>query len=374
VSSRAVCTQSYMAALRRVAGGGGAGRGRYATLRGRQPTPPRTSTVAHPIPPPTVAAASDRWPPAAAGSAVSVGNFDGVHVGHAAIIRRLCDVARRLGVPSVAFTFDPHPAAVLRPLAAPVPLTTPGRRAALLRSLGVDAVVVQPTDRGLLSLSAAGFYDEILRGRLRARAIVEGSDFRFGADRAGGIRLLEEFARRDGLTLEEVPPVLADGLPVSSSRLRALIAAGNVRHAACLLTAPYRVTGTVVMGARRGATLGFPTANLAAIATLLPAAGVYAARVVLPGPAADAAPAGLPAAVHIGPNVTFGETATSVEVHLIGFHGTLYGATLDVDFLDRLRDTVRFGSVEDLKAQLAADVARALEVARAVPVGPRGVA
>ncbi len=313
------------------------------------------------IPPPLIAAASGRWTPRSPACAVTVGNFDGVHLGHAAIVRHLCDAARRLDVPAVAFTFDPHPAVVVRPDAAPAPLTTPARRAALLRSLGVDAVVVQPTDRALVSLPAESFYADILQGRLRARVIVEGTDFRFGANRTGDIHLLETLCGRDGVTLETVPAVVADGLPVSSSRLRGLISAGAVREASLLLTSPYRLTGTVVEGARRGATIGFPTANLSGIATLLPAAGVYAARVTLPDHTTH------PAAVHIGPNISFGETRISVEAHLIGFSGTLYGSSLDVDFLDRLRDTQRFDSIDALKMQLTADVARALEVVGSVP-------
>ena len=308
-----------------------------------------------PISPPVVAAATGRWTPESSACAVTVGNFDGVHLGHAAIVRQVCAAARRLDVPAVAFTFDPHPAVVLRPDAAPTPLTTPARRAELLLDLGIDAVLVQPTDRSLVSLPAEAFYGEILRSRLRARAIVEGGDFRFGANRAGDIHLLKSLCDRDGVRLETVPAVMADGLPVSSSRLRSLVAAGDVRQAALLLTSPYRLTGTVVEGARRGGTIGFPTANLSAIATLLPASGVYAARVILSDTTCH------PAAVHVGPNISFGETRISVEAHLIGYAGMLYGSTLDVDFIEKLRDTQRFDSIDALKAQLTADVARALE-------------
>jgi len=297
-----------------------------------------------------------------AGSAVTVGNFDGVHRGHAAIVARLVGLARRLGVPAVAFTFDPHPAAILRPDAAPPPLTTTARRAQLLLGLGVDAVAVQPTDQALVALTAEEFFTHVLRGGLRARAVVEGPDFRFGAGRRGDVDLLGTLCAGAGMELETVPPVLCDGGPVSSSRIRGLVAAGRVREAAALLTAPYRLTGRVVEGARRGRTLGFPTANLADIATLLPAAGVYAARVVVPGGCVHAA------AVHVGPVVSFGETRITVEPHLVGFTGDLYGATLDVDFIDRLRDTRRFASTDDLKAQLADDVATA--VASVAAAGP----
>ena len=324
----------------------------FSTLR--PPVPP--------IPPPLIASsAGGRWTSESPACAVAVGNFDGVHLGHAAIVRGLCGLARRIDVPAVAFTFDPHPATLVRPEAAPAPLTTPARRSSLLLSLGVDAVLVQPTNQELVSLRADLFYAEILRARLRARAIVEGADFRFGANREGDIRLLETLCSRDGVTLETVPAVLADGLPVSSSRLRGLIAAGAVREAALLLTAAYRITGTVVEGAKRGRTLGFPTANLEDIATLLPAAGVYAARVTVPSFGVH------PAAVHVGHNISFGATRLTVEAHLIGFSGPLYGMTLDVDFLDRLRDTHRFESVEALKAQLATDSTRAREIARSTP-------
>jgi riboflavin kinase/FMN adenylyltransferase len=287
---------------------------------------------------------------------VAVGNFDGVHLGHAAIARRLRRAADRAGVPALAVTFDPHPAAIVRPESAPVPLTTPARRAELLLALGLDAVLVQPADAALLGLEPAAFYAWMLRDRLAAVAIVEGHDFRFGAGRAGDVELLASLAAADQAVVEVVEPVVAAGEPVSSSRLRRLVAAGDVAAVQRLSTAPHRATGRVVVGARRGRGLGFPTANLAAIATLLPAPGVYAARAIVAGRA-------YAAAVNVGPAPTFGSTVNTVEAHLIGFAGDLYDHVLDVDFLDRLRDTRRFSSVEDLKTQLAEDVARAAVVA-----------
>lgn len=323
-------------------------------------TPPRSRAAVPPLPDPQVFSrpgfrTGDRC-------AVAVGNFDGVHLGHAAIVSALRSAAARLAVPALALTFDPHPAAVVRPATAPETLTTPARRAELLLRLGLDAVLVQPADAALVALGAEEFYDEVLRRRLGAAAVVEGVDFRFGAGRAGDVPLLATLCRRDGVALEVVPPVVVGGLPVSSSRLRSLVAAGRVREAADLATAPHRISGRVVAGKRRGATLGFPTANLAEIATLVPGTGVYAARVAVAG-------TGHAAAVHVGPNVTFGEAETSVEVHLIGFAGDLYGSPLDVDFLDRLRDTRRFASIDDLKRQLAADVAAAAGVAAAATSG-----
>jgi riboflavin kinase/FMN adenylyltransferase len=297
---------------------------------------------------------------------VAVGNFDGVHIGHAEIARRLIATARRLDVPAVAYTFDPHPAAIVRPESAPAPLSTPARRAALLLALGVDAVLVQPADRDLVSLSAERFYADILRGRLRAVALVEGADFRFGAGRRGDVATLAALGAADGVAVEVVPPVVAAGEPVSSSRVRRLIAAGDLREANALATAPYRLTGTVVHGARRGGPLGFPTANLAELATLVPGQGVYAGRATVAGDARHH-----PAAIHIGPNVSFGATAVSVEAHLVGFTGDLYGAVLHVDFLERLRDTRRFASEAELKHQLAADVERAATIARAAETDER---
>jgi len=295
--------------------------------------------------------------PPLARAAVAVGNFDGVHLGHAAIAARLREIAAAAGVPAVALTFDPHPASIVRPDAAPVPLTTPARRAELLLNLGLDAVLVQPADPALVALSAEAFYREMLRGRLGGVAFVEGPDFRFGAGRAGDVNLLERLAAADGATVAIVPPVLAGGETVSSSRLRGLVAAGDVAEAAALATAPHRATGRIVAGARRGRSLGFPTANLAEVVTLLPAPGVYAARAAF---ADDREPRHwFAAAVNLGAAPTFGETAAGLEVHLVGFAGDCYDRLLDVDFLARLRDTRRFDSVDDLKQQLAADVAQA---------------
>lgn len=313
--------------------------------------------------PPVVHARVNDWSPAT-GLALTVGNFDGVHLGHAEIVRRLRAMADRLGVSAAVLTFDPHPATIVRPAAAPVPLTTPARRAELLLALGLDAVFVQPVDRRFVALEAEAFYHQLLRGRLRARAIVEGADFHFGRGRRGDVGLLTALAAADGVAVEIVAPVAAAGAAISSSRVRGLVAAGDITAANRLLTRPFRVTGEVGHGAHRGTALGFPTANLAAIATLLPAAGVYAARAVLPDGRVHAA------AVHIGPNASFGETAVSVEAHLVGFTGDLYGSRLDVDFLARLRDTRCFDAIDDLVAQMRSDVEAAARIAAPSALGP----
>jgi riboflavin kinase / FMN adenylyltransferase len=281
---------------------------------------------------------------------VAIGNFDGVHRGHARIVERLLALARQVGGPAIAFTFDPHPVRLLRPEHAPPPLTWTDRKAELLEQLGVDAMIAYPTDASLLALSPRDFFSRIVRESLAARGMVEGPNFYFGCNRTGTIDVLRGLCDEATIALDIVEPLQVSGENVSSSRVRKLIQAGDVAAAAELLTQPYRIRGMVTHGAARGATLGFPTANLDAIDTLLPALGVYAGRAILPDRT-------WPAAIHLGPNPTFGEQGVKVEVHLVGFAGSLYGQPMEVDFLARLRDIRRFVSVEELKSQLHLDIA-----------------
>ncbi len=289
------------------------------------------------------------------GGAVTIGNFDGVHQGHARLVDRLRRHAHRAGGPAVVFTFDPHPVVLLRPVEAPHPLTWTERKAELLGQLGIDVMIAYPTNLELLQLSAWEFFERIVVQRLKASAIVEGPNFRFGHAREGDTGLLEEFCRRVDVELEIVHPVVDGDHYVSSSRVREWIRAGDIDSATTVLTCPYRVRGLVTHGARRGGTIGFPTANLEAIDTLMPGHGVYAGRAL----AADRT---WPAAINIGPNPTFGEHALKFETHLIGFSGNLYGQPLEVDFFSRLRDIHPFGSVEELKTQLHADISSAQAV------------
>lgn len=282
--------------------------------------------------------------------AVSIGNFDGVHRGHAQIIGRLAAMARRVRGPAVVFTFDPHPAHVLHPDRAPRPLSWTDRKAELLAAASAEAVIAYPIDREFLRLDAKAFFDRIVRDRLDARGMVEGPNFFFGHDRTGDIGALEHFCSDAGIVLEVVEPVALGGEVVSSSRVRSLIAAGQVEQARQMLTEPYRIRGRVVRGAGRGADLGFPTANLGRIDTLLPAEGIYAGR-------GWVRQAPWPAAIAIGPNPTFGEAALKVEAHLIGFEGSLYDQPIEVDFLARLRNIERFESAQQLVAQMDRDVA-----------------
>lgn len=294
----------------------------------------------------------EQLPPELKGGAVTIGNFDGVHRGHAHLIDRLVRHSRQCGGPAVVFTFDPHPLALLKPEWLPVPMTRTERKAELLGELGVDAMIAYPTDWALLSLDPRSFFDRILRDKLAANGIVEGPNFHFGKDRAGDVALLEDFCRSAGITLEVVDPQLlpgADDQLISSSRVRNLILQGAIQEANQLLTRPYRLRGVVARGAARGATIGFPTANLERIKTALPAPGVYACRAWVDRVA-------YAAATNVGPNPTFGEQAMKFEVHLIDYSGNLYDHTLDVDFLQRLRDIQSFPGLAALVEQLHTDI------------------
>jgi riboflavin kinase/FMN adenylyltransferase len=294
----------------------------------------------------------EQLPPAARGGAVSIGNFDGVHLGHRRIIKRLLERADEVAGAAIVFTFDPHPVRLLRPQESPPPLTWTERKAQLLKEQGVDWIIAYPTDLKLLQLTADQFFDRIVVDALAAKAIVEGPNFYFGHNREGNVARLQAMAAAAGMTLDVVAPLALDGELVSSSLCRQRIAAGNVAAAARMLTHPYRIRGMVTHGAGRGGQIGFPTANLEAIDTLLPAVGVYAGRAWIAGEA-------FPAAINIGPNPTFGEHALKVEVHIIDREVALYSEPLEVEFLDRLRSIETFDTKDALIAQLQKDVDRA---------------
>jgi riboflavin kinase/FMN adenylyltransferase len=295
-------------------------------------------------------------PQAFQGGVVAIGNFDGVHRGHATLVAALRAQARSVQGPAVVLTFDPHPLQLLRPEQFQPVLTTLADRAALLESQGADHVLVLKTTPDLLHLGAEEFFQQVVRERLQARGMVEGTNFAFGRNREGTIDTLGQLCAQTGLNLVVVPPFLLDGAAVSSSRVRGALLRGAVSDARGLLGRCYRLRGTVGSGQRRGQTLGFPTANLEHVPTLVPGDGVYAVRVEHEGRT-------WPGAVNVGPNPTFGEQARKVEIHLIDFHGDLYGQRLAVDFVERLRDTRLFRNVDELVQQLRFDVAAARQVA-----------
>lgn len=294
----------------------------------------------------------DEFPQSLRGGAVAVGNFDGVHRGHACLIQELLASAQAVKGPAIVLTFDPPPVAVLVPSAPPSPpLTSIQRRAELLGLLGVDVLIAYPTDRELLKLNPQEFFDQVILKRIGARAMVEGPNFRFGRDRLGDTRILGQLCRGAGTELRVVPATSDDsGSMISSTRIRELLSGGAVDRANLMLTRPYRIDGIVTKGAQRGRELGFPTANLENLSCFLPGHGVYAGSVHLQG-------ADRPAAIHIGPNPTFGERHAKVEVHVIGWSGNIYGERLACNLIKKVRDVRQFDSAQELKMQLRDDVA-----------------
>lgn len=300
----------------------------------------------------------DTPPAACQGGAVTIGNFDGVHRGHAALVAEARRQAQSLPGPAVVLTFDPRPVQLLRPdLAGPV-LTTTAERCRLLQASGADEVLVLRTTSSLLNLTAVEFFQQVIRDRLQAHALVEGPTFGFGRGREGNVDTLADLCRTAHLGLTILPPQRVEGVEVSSSRVRAALTRGAVEEAALLLGRPYRLHGIVVVGSRRGRTIGFPTANLDKLQTLAPGDGVYAVRALTTDGASFAG------AANLGSNPTFGEQGRKSEVHLIGFAGDLYGQPLAIDFVKRLRDTRPFAKVEELIAQLKQDVAEAARAAK----------
>lgn len=291
------------------------------------------------------------------GAVLSVGNFDGVHLGHRALVARLRGRADAAGVPAVALTFEPHPARLLRPEAAPEPLVWAARKAELLAEAGATGVGVFRTGPWLLGLTAAEFFERLVVGRFGATGMIEGPGFAFGRDRGGSSAELTAWCGAAGMAFEVVPPTVLGGEAVSSTRVRRCLHDGRADQAAALLGRPHRLRGTVVHGMARGRQIGFPTANLDGVDTLVPADGVYAALAYLDG----RGPA-LPTATHIGPNATFGEQARTVEVHFLDFDGDLYGRSVELDVLARTRPTRKFAGADELLAQIRQDVrdARAL--------------
>ena len=291
-------------------------------------------------------------PDACRAAAITIGNFDGVHLGHQSLIAEATRQARSLKTSSLAVTFDPHPAQILRPDRTGPFLSTIEDRASLLQQFGIDHVLILQTTPALLQLSAREFFERIVTDKLQAKAMVEGFNFGFGRGREGTIDLLRGWCAEKKLPLTLMPPREFLGLPVSSSRVRKDLLVGIVDVVQQLLGRPYRIRGIVGEGAKRGATLGFPTANLHDIPTLIPANGVYAVRAAIDGVI-------WPGAANVGPNPTFGDNARKVEVHLIGFEGTIYGKSLGVDFIKKIRDTKPFASVQELAKQIQSDIATA---------------
>ena len=290
-------------------------------------------------------------PPHVKATVVTVGTFDGVHRGHRDVIERLVLRAKSLGVASVLVTFEPHPLEVVNPSAAPLLLTLHDEKLEVLAETGLDYVAVLPFTATLAAHSAEDFVELVLRRCFRLRELLIGYDHGFGRQRAGNVAVLRTLGDRDGFKVDVVEPVsTAEGLSVSSTSIRRAIAGGDLMRAADALGRHYSVSGKVVPGAQRGRTIGFPTINLGPPRPrkLLPPEGVYAVRVQTPsGPFGGM--------MNLGPRPTFGDAATSLEVHLFDNSGELYGEYVRIDFVARLRETRKFSSADQLKKQLAHD-------------------
>jgi len=292
-------------------------------------------------------------------SVVTLGNFDGVHRGHRAVLGAVVEQARATGASAVAVTFEPHPVAVLHPERAPQLITGTEHRLALLEGTGLDAVLVMEFTRELAAWTPEQFVRTVFVEALGARVVVVGKDTRFGVRNSGDVTTLRTLGREHGfevLTLED----LGGEVRWSSSRVRALLAAGDVTGAAEILGRPHRVSGTVVHGDHRGRELGYPTANLGPVVSgLVPADGVYAGWLLRPGLSPDDPDSTMPAAVSIGTNPTFDGTQRRVEAYVLDRTDLdLYGEGVALEFVERLRPTERYDSIEALLEQMAEDVER----------------
>ena len=299
------------------------------------------------------------------GSVLSIGSFDGVHLGHQALISRLVRLARQTGLPAVVLTFFPHPSVVLRGRQPALYINTPDEKAQLLGQLGVDFVVTQTFDAALSRWSADAFLDR-LGLHLGLRQLVVGEDFALGYHREGNRIFLEQAAPRRGFTLEVVPPFLIDGEAVSSTRVREALRSGDVRRAAIYLGRRFGLPGTVVRGVGRGRRLGIPTANLGFWnERAYPAPGVYACW-------AETGGAIIPAVTNIGLRPTFddGLLHPVVEAHLLDFSADLYDHAVRLLFVERLRDEQRFEGPDALAAQIHRDIQKAREVLQDEPPVP----
>jgi riboflavin kinase / FMN adenylyltransferase len=293
----------------------------------------------------------DGLEPAVPGAAVTIGTFDGVHLGHRSLMARTVELAGANGLVSMVITWDRHPFETLRPERVPPLLTTAERRAEAIESVGVDALAVLAFDTELSSWPPERFAAEVIAKKIGARAVVVGEGWRFGHGAVGDVGLLTSLGDELGFTVTTMDLTDVGGEPVSSSRARSAVAAGDMELARALLGRPYDMDGRVVRGAGRGASLGYPTANLEHDPTVaVPARGAYAGR-------ARARGEWFAAAVSVGVAPTFGgDSAVTVEAHLLDFNADLYDETLRVEFWKHLHDDVAFDSVADLVAQIDADV------------------
>ena len=288
------------------------------------------------------------------GSVLAIGNFDGIHLGHQAILRAAVQRAAKSKDVATALTFDPSPRKILRPESAPLRVSTNAQRMAWFGTVGLEAAVVLPFTLDLARLSPEEFVELILVRGLHVHAVLVGEDFRFGHKQAGNVALLRELGARHGFAVEIIPPVALDGEIVSSTAIRREIAAGNVTHAARLLGRPFALTGEIVGGTGTGRRFTFPTLNLKPEQELLPARGVYVSRTLFEGETRSRR-----SVTNVGMRPTFNGASLSVETHLLDFSGEVTAKRMEVHFWKRLREEKKFANPEELREQIARDIASA---------------
>ena len=289
-----------------------------------------------------------KFGPSGVRATLSVGNFDGLHLGHRKILQQVVERARAAGTIAAVVTFDPHPLKVLRPAQAPPLVQTLGQRLAGIQSMGLDAAAVLHFDAALAALPATKFVTDVLVNSLRAATILVGQTFRFGHRQAGDVALLQELGAQLGFAVEIVPPVVVAGQAVSSTAVRRAVLDGRPGDAARLLGRPFTLTGAIERGSGRGSTILFPTLNLLPEQELLPKTGVYATEVKIAGKLYGAA-------TNVGFRPTFDGTRLTIESHLFDFSEKLSAGRLEVLFWERLRDERKFTGPEELRRQIAAD-------------------
>jgi riboflavin kinase/FMN adenylyltransferase len=283
------------------------------------------------------------------GSVVTLGNFDGIHLGHQALIAGAVSDSKKLALPSVVLTFEPHPLSVLAPDRAPKLILAHKDKMQLLQTFGVDIVAVQHFNLAFAALSAEDFVRDLLVRRLKARKIWVGKDLRFGQGRSGEVEDLRRWGRELGFEVAVVEPILVDGNRVSSSRIREFLRDGRVDAVKTMLGRYHFISGRVVEGHRRGKDLGFPTANLSSRTEVLPLDGIYATLFRL-------GPRVLQSVSSVGLNPTFGAGPRTVESFIMGFDENIYGEAAQLSFVKRIRNEIKFSSVSDLVAQIRNDV------------------
>jgi riboflavin kinase / FMN adenylyltransferase len=285
----------------------------------------------------------------------AIGNFDGVHLGHRAILKAAIDRARAAGGTAFALTFDPLPAKLLVPARAPRLILTPDDKLGLLRLSGIDGVIVIKFTLDLSMLSPHDFVRDYMSAKIGVREVVVGQNFRFGHNRAGTPAVMVELGRQLGFDTDVVGPVKVGGIEISSTKVREAIAAADLRGAARLLGRYHFLHGPVVRGRERGRTIGFPTANLASETECIPPDGVYATRVILDDGA-------YPSITNIGMRPTFAESAHSIEAHIFDFTRDIYGSRIKLELIERIRPEKKFADADALKAQIAVDLGKAREI------------